>query len=385
MKVHIFSDWWNPYFIGGAEKSAQLVAQRLIADGHQVQIFTLRNNSKYSNFELDIRTIPNMAVRRSPYPNNVIRLLDKVRIYLDFITPLFFVKEMLDSDPDVIILHQVERIGSRGLKKLVMRKGNTRILRVYHDFSDTCFLRTRFRNSHVCENTCKLCVFKQGSTKRISLSFDYLVANSVFTKAKLEELGYKPDFEVGYPNIELPEAGHVSIIHQCKDIGYVGRIHPTKGLEQLIRAASLIKRDLFIVGSGDGGYIQTLANIADEVGVSLNFLGSSEDPYKRLYGLVSLIAVPSLWEEPFGRVPLEAISRGFKVVAADTGGLPESRVFSYPPFNSFSPTDPHSIADAILKAEDEDFPLFNDNGFNYLTLPETVSRTVGNLKNSGNN
>jgi glycosyltransferase involved in cell wall biosynthesis len=385
MKIHVFSDWWSPYFIGGAEKSAQLVARRLVSDGHQVQVFTLRNNSKYSDFALGIRTIPNLAVRRSPYANYLIRILDKIRIYLDFITPLFFVKELLESDPDVIILHQVERIGSRGLKKLVKRKGQIPVLRVYHDFSDTCLLRTRFRNNRVCENTCSLCVFKQDSTKRISLSFDYLITNSVYTKGKFVELGYKPDFEVGYPNVELLVDGHDSITHQCKDIGYVGRIHPTKGLEQLIKAASLIERDIFIVGSGDGGYIQTLESIADEVGVSLKFLGSSEDPYQSLYGLVSLIAVPSLWEEPFGRVPLEAVSRGFKVVAADMGGLPESRVFTDPPFNLFAPNDPYSIADAILKAEAEDFPVFNEIEFNSLTLPETVSRTVGNLKNSGNN
>ena len=383
MKIHIFSDWWDPYFIGGAEKSAQLVAKRLVSDGHEVQVFTLRNSSKNSDFALDIRTIPNMAVRRSAHTNSLIRILDKIRLYFDLITPVFFAKELLASDPDFIILHQVERIGSRGLRRLVKRKGQIPILRVYHDFSDTCFLRTRYRNNLACERTCGLCVLKEDSTKRISVSFDYLVANSDYTKAKLLALGYNPDFVVGYPNIELRVDGNDSTFNQYRDIGYVGRIHPTKGLEQLIRAVSLIERDLFIVGSGDVRYIQRLQSIAGEVGVSLNFLGSSEDPYQSLYGLVSLIAIPSLWEEPFGRVPLEAVSRGFKVVAADTGGLPESNVFTYPPFNLFAPKDPNSIVRAILKAEAEDFPVFNFNAFNSQTLPEIVSRIVGNLGKFG--
>ena len=384
MKIHIFSDWWNPYFIGGAEKSAQLVAQRLISDGHQVQVFTLRNRSKYSDFASDIVTIPNVAVRRSPYASYLIRLLDNIRIYLDFITPWFFSKKLLADNPDVVILHQVERIGSRGLKMLVKQKGKIPVIRVYHDFSDTCLFRTRFRNNQVCENTCGLCVFKQYKTMRISSSFEYVIANSVYTKEKLSGLGYKADFEVGYPDIESSVAKH-AIAHQCRDIGYVGRIHPTKGLEQLIRAVSLIERDLYIVGSGDAGYIQTLESISREVGVTLKFMGSSQDPYQILHGLVTLIAVPSLWEEPFGRVPLEAVSRGFKVVAAETGGLPESKLFTTPPFNSFAPRNPYSIVAAILKAEAEDFPIFDNSAFNSLTLPETVSRTVDNLNKSGSN
>jgi glycosyltransferase involved in cell wall biosynthesis len=383
MKIHIFSDWWAPYFIGGAEKSAQLVAKRLVSDGHEVQVFTLRNRTKYSSFATDIRTIPNIAIRRSPRGNKLIRILDKIRIYLDYVTPLFFAKKLLAGEPDIVILHQVERVGSRSLRRLVKLKGRIPVLRVYHDFSDTCLLRTRFRNDYECEDTCKLCIFKQNSTKRISQSFDYLVANSVYTKEKLLALGYKSDFLVGYPNIELPKSGYDSIIRQCKDIGYVGRIHPTKGLEGLIRAASLIERDLYIVGSGDSGYIETLASIAEGIGVSLKFLGFSEDPYQNLYGKVSLIAVPSLWEEPFGRVPLEAISRGFKVVAAETGGLPESKIFTNPPFNLFVARDPHSIARAILKAEAEEFPFLDVNAFNSQTLPETVSQIVGNLKKFG--
>ena len=219
---------------------------------------------------------------------------------------------------------------------------------------------------------------------RISSSFEYVIANSVYTKEKLSGLGYKEDFEVGYPDIESSVAKH-AIAHQCRDIGYVGRIHPTKGLEQLIRAVSLIERDLYIVGSGDAGYIQTLESISREVGVTLNFMGSSQDPYQILHGLVTLIAVPSLWEEPFGRVPLEAVSRGFKVVAAETGGLPESKLFTNPPFNSFAPRNPYSIVEAILKAEAEDFPIFDNGAFNSLTLPETVSRTVDNLNKSGSN
>jgi len=43
----------------------------------------------------------------------------------------------------------------------------------------------------------------------------------------------------------------------------------------------------------------------------------------KLYGRADFVVVPSLWEEPFGLVALEAMAAGCVVVASDCGGLPE--------------------------------------------------------------
>jgi glycosyltransferase involved in cell wall biosynthesis len=36
------------------------------------------------------------------------------------------------------------------------------------------------------------------------------------------------------------------------------------------------------------------------------------------------VVVPSVWEEPFGLVPIESITRGVPVIASESGGMRES-------------------------------------------------------------
>jgi glycosyltransferase involved in cell wall biosynthesis len=45
---------------------------------------------------------------------------------------------------------------------------------------------------------------------------------------------------------------------------------------------------------------------------------------QRAYSGARLVLVPSTWEEPFGRVPVEAGSLGVPAIATGTGGLPEA-------------------------------------------------------------
>jgi glycosyltransferase involved in cell wall biosynthesis len=43
-----------------------------------------------------------------------------------------------------------------------------------------------------------------------------------------------------------------------------------------------------------------------------------------IYSMSHLVIIPSQWEEPFGRIALEAMLSGVPVIASRTGGLPES-------------------------------------------------------------
>ena len=43
-----------------------------------------------------------------------------------------------------------------------------------------------------------------------------------------------------------------------------------------------------------------------------------------IYDMTNLLIIPSQWEEPFGRVALEAMYNGIPVIASRTGGLTES-------------------------------------------------------------
>jgi glycosyltransferase involved in cell wall biosynthesis len=133
-------------------------------------------------------------------------------------------------------------------------------------------------------------------------------------------------------------------------IGFVGRLHPQKGLDFLLQAMQMIRDRLhnamlFIIG--DGELRRSLENQTREYGLQhiVSFLGTSQDIPSLLYSL-NLFVLPSLWEG-MPVALLEAMAAGLPVVATSVGGVPEVVLdgetgFLVPPGN------PEALGQAIL-------------------------------------
>jgi glycosyltransferase involved in cell wall biosynthesis len=118
---------------------------------------------------------------------------------------------------------------------------------------------------------------------------------------------------------------------------YVGRIVPEKGLDKLIKIMPLIlsrfpTAKLIIVGpKGDfsgkrSQYFSYILHLIKSLKIesSVIYLGSL--PIHELAGAYSaadVCVVPSIWNEPFGLVVLEAMACSKPVVAFNVGGIPE--------------------------------------------------------------
>jgi glycosyltransferase involved in cell wall biosynthesis len=112
--------------------------------------------------------------------------------------------------------------------------------------------------------------------------------------------------------------------NEIKVVGYVGRLVKEKGIEVLLEAWTEVEEKmpgalLLIAGSGTPEYERYLKNRAGE---RVRFLGAVVDP-KPVYVACDLVVIPSLWEETFGLIPLEAVACGALPLVSDRGFLPQ--------------------------------------------------------------
>jgi glycosyltransferase involved in cell wall biosynthesis len=106
---------------------------------------------------------------------------------------------------------------------------------------------------------------------------------------------------------------------------YLGRVVPYKGVDVLVRAWNSLgltpdEGRLLIVGAPwPWSYLGDLNRMAS---ASCRFMDIQTQVVPLLHA-ADVLVLPSLWEEPFGRVIIEAMATGCPVIASRTGGIPE--------------------------------------------------------------
>jgi glycosyltransferase involved in cell wall biosynthesis len=128
---------------------------------------------------------------------------------------------------------------------------------------------------------------------------------------------------VGYP-VE-PWSGSAVEPAEQPDVLYVGRLVRSKGLPVLLKALADLP-GIRLTVAGDGPERSRVEAQAEALGIHdrTTFLGAV-DPARRegLFRASKLFVMPSLWEEPFGIVGVEALAAGLPVVASRVGGIPD--------------------------------------------------------------
>lgn len=104
--------------------------------------------------------------------------------------------------------------------------------------------------------------------------------------------------------------------------GYLGRLSEEKGVGLLIQAVKRLPLtpDWRLVIAGNAGANVDVFRRAAQ-GMPIEFVGLVRP--REFFECIDLLVVPSIWEEPFGRVVIEAYSMGVPVLGADIGGIPE--------------------------------------------------------------
>ncbi len=110
---------------------------------------------------------------------------------------------------------------------------------------------------------------------------------------------------------------------------FVGRLRPEKGVDVLLRAMEIVRRtipeaSLVLVGSGDSeDELRSLA-VSLRLGEGVEFRGAvAPDDMPKQYSAADIVIVPSVWEENFGLVGIEAMASGRPVIGSDVSGIRE--------------------------------------------------------------
>lgn len=180
--------------------------------------------------------------------------------------------------------------------------------------------------------------------------FDLIIANSAHVRARLLAEGIGP---VKVVHNAVSPSRPRSAFSAAPTIAFAGRLVKEKGVDILLRAFAVVREQIptaTLVICGDGPERDSLARLVEELhlnGVSLAGFCDSER-VEQILRDAWVVVVPSVWEEPFGHVALEAMMNGVAVVASDSGGLPEfvsdgKEGFLCPP------ADVHALATALIK------------------------------------
>jgi glycosyltransferase involved in cell wall biosynthesis len=171
------------------------------------------------------------------------------------------------------------------------------------------------------------------------------VTNHVDNRQKL------PHTKVVYHGIEDPLPNPEQLIPSQKPrIAYVGRLVPEKGILVLLEAAKILKaegHDFEIRIIGDGSERPKLEDLIrrEKLESFTSITGFlTGDAFTRALRDISVVVMPSTWEETAGLAAIEQMMRGRLVIAADIGGLTEILGDTG---LKFAPGDPESLANCL--------------------------------------
>lgn len=163
-------------------------------------------------------------------------------------------------------------------------------------------------------------------------------------------------------------------------LAFAGRLHPTKGLRELLLAFNKIKsKNIYLMIMGGiwfssnktDTYVEEVKTLAlDKRGrvVWTGYIAHEDMP--KYYACADIAVFPSIWDEPGSLAVLEAEASGLPLIVTKSGGIPENTNTKAALFVSKDDKEymVEELAAAIMKlAEDSDLRLkMSEEGLAYM-------------------
>lgn len=326
MKILIFNEYYYPYERGGAEVSTRLLAESLCRLGHEIFIVTTCDR----NYEMIHNGVNVFYIKANPIywdGNCKAKTIAKKILWhiVDMNNP--FILPFIDSiinkiSPDVIHTNNLSHFSCSVWK--IAKKRNIPICHTLRDYYLLCHKCTLYNHDEVCKQRCLPCRISSFFKAQYSRYVNTVVGISNHILLRHLQEGFFDN--VSEKQVIFNPVSNDKIINrkdQNNKIGFIGSLKASKGIEFLIKSFLSCKREdytLLVAGKGDSEYENHLRSICAHA-INIEFLGRMEP--KTFYNQIGLLVVPSLWEEPFGRIVVEAIACGVPVLASNQGGISE--------------------------------------------------------------
>ena len=343
MKILVITNRYPPYYTGGYELNCQEVVAGLHRAGHRVRVLT----SAWG--------VGKPLVERTELNTNPLEIFRTLTPCFDFWLKrhqLFFSWVSLQLDkcaadavlqdfwPDLIYVWNMDWSSIAALSRL-QAVGKPMVYHFGAPWFNTYAERaTQLRSGPLFRFYRQVSGQTWGWDYR-RLRIDTAICMTAFIRQQLASAGWiAPESEIiphgfdltAWP-YQLPLLQTGSILHLL----YVGRLDPLKGIATIVAALPAIRQlypgvSLTIssptsdsLQSSAIAYRHQLETQAQLLGVvqSIKFVHTPREKLPSLYAASHLLIFPSLWQEPYGLIPLEAMACGTPVLATGTGGSSE--------------------------------------------------------------
>ena len=334
-KIAIYNLNTYPEMSGGSERSCLELAKELKENGEDVSVITLNPfKSGFSDFVYEGINIhklpllnlywPTLKKKRSLILKAAWNVIDIFNIPMVLLLCIWLKKRHYN------VVHTNNIKGASPWIFPMLKVFGFRVVHTTRDFylldngswyrdlsSEHNDIKTRIKrlNKLWCANFVDCAVFNSQYMK------DYHTACGFFKKSDKKVIYNGFDSGKYFKSME----SNVDI----KTFGYIGRLSPEKGLDILFDNFVRFEPDLYklvIAGATKDEFItayperESILNQRNDI----VFIGTVDNT--KFYEKVDCVIVPSKYNEPFGRVAMEAIFMGKPVIVSNSGGLPEQIV-----------------------------------------------------------
>ena len=318
MKILIINTFYYPNMIGGTENSVKILAENLAKIGNEVAIYSV-DGEKNKKIEI----INNVKIYRYKKSKNN-KLVKKIKgINNNSIKKQ--IKEVIeDFKPDIIHTNNLFEI-SNIVWKIAKKEYDIPIIHTLRDYWMLYPIVSKEKLSKILFQP-----FMKERTKYV----DIVTAPSKYTLNKFIQAGYFKSSvkECVYNAVDIDIEETKTIIEKRKKIDnekirfmYVGMLSENKGIRNLLEAFSRMEDDnisLHIYGQGE---LENLVINSEEQDIRIKYHGQlNTEKLKEEWKKNDVLIVPSIWEEPFGRVVIEANQYGLPVIGTNRAGILET-------------------------------------------------------------